>query len=105
MSAFFTRPIMHGYGTGNASARGRQGSWQRPPLHSTPVLPSRGGSSAVLRTLLVGACMTPSRFCEQPVLRQNWILFELGPMGPFLTSKLDRGGPILTSASKVTTRV
>ena len=27
-----------------------------------------------------------------PLSRQNWTPFEIGPMGPLLTSKLDRGG-------------
>ena len=57
---------IHGCGHGNASARDKQGPWQGYPPKSSPVLPSRGDSSAVLPASFVGAGKTPSRFCEQP---------------------------------------
>ena len=42
---------------------------------------------------------------RESVSRQNWTPIEIRPMGPFLTSKLDRVGPILMRASNVATRV
>ena len=46
---------MHGCGEGNTSVRGRQSPWQGPPPRNSLVLPLRGGSSAMLPALFVGA--------------------------------------------------
>ena len=54
------------FGHGDASAGDRQGPWQGASPCSSLVLPSQGGTSAVLPASFVGAGTTPSRVCEQP---------------------------------------